>query len=199
MLINNTGLPTGVLVSFLICLTGLSLGWIAINFHQRGMERKAIANVQETMKITGVPVEDLVTELQNEKARIAASKSWFQRVFSLKALHGSLFVVSWFNIAGRVFATPVSEMNRRFCYTYPYYKPFYSGNTTLEPVPLYNPIEAELPWAKTGDALWGIVMSFGLMAGCFLVGAVYSFVAARSRSASAAKHAAMDSAEDDST
>jgi hypothetical protein len=161
------------------------------------MEREAIANVQEAMKASGVPTHDLYNELRMEKARIAARKTWFQRLFSFKALHGSLFVVSWFNIAGRIFATPLSAMNNTMCYTYPYYKPFYTGNnSTLEPVPVHNPREDLLPWEQTGDTLWGIIMSFGIMAVCFVFGAVYSFFA--SCSCSAAKHKAIDNEDDES-
>mmetsp|Transcript_25903 Transcript_25903/g.72537 ORF Transcript_25903/g.72537 Transcript_25903/m.72537 type:complete len:118 (-) Transcript_25903:168-521(-) len=103
LLINNTGLPAGVLLSFVWTMGGLSIGWVVINIHQIRIERQAIRNVQEELKTS--PVCDLAAAIQKEKGRMADSKTWSQRLFSLKAFHGAVFFTSWLNIAGRIFAT----------------------------------------------------------------------------------------------
>mmetsp|Transcript_32632 Transcript_32632/g.83368 ORF Transcript_32632/g.83368 Transcript_32632/m.83368 type:complete len:289 (-) Transcript_32632:268-1134(-) len=195
LLINNTGLPAGVLLSFVWVLGGLSVGWVVINIHQGQIERQAMLNVQTALKVGQVPVDNLMAAIQQEKGRIAEGKSWLQRLCSWKALHGALFFTSWLNIAGRVFVTPVNP-DHWVCYTYPYYKPVDSadhvgaGTGELVPVPIHNPDYDNQPWARTGLTAWGLIMSLGSMAACFLVGAIYSYVAARHSSSRRAAGAA---------
>jgi hypothetical protein len=92
MLIHNSGLPAAVLVSFLWVAAGICFGWPIINFHQMYMQKAATRNVTEQIKVTGnMPSPDELENMINaEKGRIAANKTWMQRVFSLKAAHGGL-------------------------------------------------------------------------------------------------------------
>ena len=98
-----------MLLSFVWTMGGLSIGWVIINIHQVRTERTAIRNVQEDIKLSGATgaaaVTDLAAAIRKEKGRMADSKTWTERLFSLKALHGAIFFTSWLNIAGRVFAT----------------------------------------------------------------------------------------------
>ena len=72
LLIHNTGLPIGVLYSFLWVLLGLCFGWLAISIHQKiRFKRKRVENPTITQHI-------------------------MSRIFTLKALHGTLFFVSWY-------------------------------------------------------------------------------------------------------
>lgn len=71
------------------------------------------------------------------------------------------------------------------CYTFPYYKPIDTvhfqgaGNHTLTPVPVTDPDYERLPWGQTGLVAWGLFLSVGPMAACFVFGAIYSLVAVR--------------------
>uniref|UniRef100_A0A7S1SL78 Uncharacterized protein n=1 Tax=Tetraselmis chuii TaxID=63592 RepID=A0A7S1SL78_9CHLO len=194
LLINNTGLPAGVLISFVWVMGGLSIGWVVINIHQCQMERQALRRVQARVQSgEGKAAADLAGAIAAEKGRIAEEKGWAQRVFSWKALHGSLFFTSWLNIAGRLFVTGINP-DEWVCYTYPFYKPvdskYYNGagNATMVPVPIHDPNYSRLPWAKTGLLAWGLIFSVGSVAACFLVGALYSFVATRRMGSSQARY-----------
>ena len=74
LLIHNTGLPTGVLYSFLWVLLGLCFGWTVITIHQK-------------FRFKSKPVETH-TMLQ----------VILRRTLTLKALHGSLMFVSWYSL-----------------------------------------------------------------------------------------------------
>lgn len=184
LVIHNTGLPSAVLFSFLWVLGGLSIGWLAIVVHGQIMARAAAAGAQDRIKAAGgVPGGDLAALLAEERGRIAASKGFWARLVSLKALHGALFFTSWMNIVGRVFATrPKLDF---YCYTYPVYKqietPHFQGaGKPVTFVPADDPRFARLPWAKMGSVAWGMALLFGPLLGALLVGAAWSFVAARS-------------------
>lgn len=178
----NNGLPDGVLVSFLWVLVGLCVGWVVINVHQELMERKAMQNISEAMKLgKEVSPEGLFTEVAAEKGRIANSKTWYERFFSWKSLHGMLMFMSWVNIAGRLVITNPVHFQ---CYTYPYYKQvnstkFAGAGKPLTPVGIWD--TSSTPWAMMGLANWGVLMSLGMIAIAALVGIVVSCVCARSR------------------
>jgi hypothetical protein len=90
MLIHNSGLPAAVLISFVWVGAGITIGWPIINFHQMYMQKAAARNVAEQIKLSGnmVSPDELNNLINAEKGRIAANKTWVQRVFSLKAAHG---------------------------------------------------------------------------------------------------------------
>jgi hypothetical protein len=68
----------------------------------------ALAAVAQQIKASGGISGDLGAMIAAEKGRIAAAKTFQQRLFSLKALHGILMFTSWINIAGRIFASDQS-------------------------------------------------------------------------------------------
>ena len=82
-------------------LGGLCVGWVVINIHQvlmaRAAERAAGARIKAE---GGVPGGDLPALIRAERGRIARSKNFVQRFFSLKAAHGVIMFVSWINISG---------------------------------------------------------------------------------------------------
>lgn len=163
LLINNTGLPLGVLISFVYTMVGLGIGWILIVVHQEWMNDKALKNLEESVdKIT----KDRIVE---EKSKINRDLTIVQRVFSYKTFHGVLMLLSWINIAGRVFVTnPDIDFT---CYTYAVYKfgVYNQSNNTLTLVPQENPNYDRLPWANNeggwatyllvGPVLFGLLVS----------------------------------------
>jgi hypothetical protein len=183
LLIHNTGLGVAVLFSFLWVLLGMTIAWFLIVLHQQKMTKQATLNVQETIKQTGLN-GDLAEAIQQEKKHIAASKTFAQRMFSYKAVHGMLMFTSWFNIVGRIFAS--NQSGDFTCYTYPVYKPidtkhFNGTSYPMTPVPALDPDYARLPWAKMGNEVWAVLLLFGPLAAAAIVGAVWSLVASRRR------------------
>lgn len=118
ILIHNHGLPLGVLWSFLWVLGGLTIGWIAIIIYQGRMQRQALNAVSQAAAaspsgLTG----NLVQQVAEEKKRIAESRTFWQRMLSLKTVHGLFMFLSWINIFGRILATrPPRDFT---CWTYP--------------------------------------------------------------------------------
>jgi hypothetical protein len=111
---------------------GMTIGWIIIKFHESCMQRQALAAVATSLaeapagpitsdSATGKQPLDLETRINEEKGRIAASKTFAQRFFSIKALHGMIMFTSWINIVGRIFAS--NQSGDFTCHTYPVYKP----------------------------------------------------------------------------
>lgn len=182
LLINNTGLPLSTLVSFAAVLIGLTIAWLVIVVYRERMTAHAVDLAQKRIANHGIPagstLHDIITE-----ARIYLSnrKTFVQRLFSLKAMHGSLFFVSWFNIAGRIFAS--NQSGDFTCHTYPVYKPINtkhlqgkSANLTF--VPARDPDYARLPWAS-GITNWSLLVIGGSFLFAAVVGVVWSFVAGR--------------------
>mmetsp|Transcript_17933 Transcript_17933/g.20328 ORF Transcript_17933/g.20328 Transcript_17933/m.20328 type:complete len:284 (+) Transcript_17933:82-933(+) len=137
LLINNEGLPVAVLVSFVAVMGGLTIGWIVIIIHKQMINNQATVIVQqkliENMKKRGssgdedgtndtTTTTDLnLNDMMNDATmEIVKSKTFVQRFFSLKSMHGILFFVSWMQIAGRIFNSGDGEFS---CRSYPVYKP----------------------------------------------------------------------------
>jgi hypothetical protein len=185
---NNTGLPLSTLICFGAVMIGLTIGWIAIVLHKQNMDLAATALVQDrlvdsstTANKGGDDVVNLGKMLKDAKADIAEAKTFKQRFFSLKALHGISFFVSWMQITGRIFAS--NQSGDFTCYTYPVYKPidtaagdFADQNLTL--VPANDPDYDSLPWAN-GAVAWSLQIILGSLFGAAFVGAVWSYWAAR--------------------
>ena len=80
---------------------------------------------------------------------------------------------------------------RFVCYTYPYYKVLnetrpckncggYENITEPTPVPVQDPRDmSDLPWNKTGDLGWWLLMGPGLVACGFVFASVYTFTASK--------------------
>jgi hypothetical protein len=177
LLIHNTGLPLGVLISFIWVLGGLTIGWIFIMMHQYTLNNQALESLEK--KVSGGFQGSLKQLIQQEKNTIANSKSLWKRMLSWKALHGMIMFTSWINITGRLF---FSDQNTAHfdCHTYPVYKPldgFHyqpNGNTNITLVPIEDPNYKRLPWAN-GEIRWGAIMLFGPMIGSAFVGLIFGF------------------------
>lgn len=145
LLIHNTGLPLPIIVFFIIMLTSLSIGWIAIKFHSAQMEQKAFKNVSANLANREEKDIDLAALVTTEKIRIAESKSFVDRFFSYKALHGWTMALAWYQMAGRLIITNPDPAPG--CWTYPAFKAEYpggdayfvsaDGNQTLPPTPVF--------------------------------------------------------------
>jgi hypothetical protein len=162
LLIHNTGLPIGVLWSFLWVMLGLSVGWLVITVHQQRMKDPDYLLRQATATNTPQP----------------KWKQILQRMFSLKAVHGCLMFVSFLNIFGRIPSTP--KLGHFECYTYPAYKPVTSEfhthvpGSALQPVEMDDPNYSKQPWANK-ESGWAAGMSVGLYVLAFVIGVVYLF------------------------
>ncbi|KAI9024120.1 hypothetical protein DFJ74DRAFT_667515 [Hyaloraphidium curvatum] len=194
LLITNTGLPVAVLVSFIWVGAGLTIGWAVINIYQQQMQAAATKSVGEKLKVAGAVPVDLGKMIAEEKGIIADSRTFWQRILSLKALHGALMVTSWVNIIGRVFVTPLT--NDFECYTYPYYKPidtnqFQGAGLAPQPVPENNPNYMKLPWAKMGIVAWGVALSVGPLVGSYVIGIIWVAIANYIHKRKAAKEASV--------
>ena len=160
LLIHNSGLPPAVLISFIYVIGGLTIGWILIQIHQ--------------YKNKGYTRSSMILYQHNLSCR--------QRVFSLKGFHGMFMFLSWFNIAGRIFA---SDQSGDFtCYTYPVYKPIHTTkgftshlNVSLVPpydvLPAFDPDYNRLPWAGI-EVIWSLALGFGPFIVAFLIGCLWS-------------------------
>ena len=163
LLIHNTGLPLAVLVSFVYCLLGLGLGWIFIVLHKKMIFNKVLAK-----KIEGV--EDLRRHLNIATKEVIESRSRVNKLFSYKTFHAMLMFLSWFNIAGRIFA---SDQSGDFtCYTYPIYKIDNRSSKEIILVPEEDPNYARLPWANN-ELGWGLGLFFGPLIFAFFFGMLW--------------------------
>ncbi len=172
LLIHNTGLPVSVLVSFSGVLIGLTVGWCAIVIHRYNLQNQALEAVGAKLNKRGaLPEGGLTQAVGQAKKEIVESKTLLQRLFSLKTLHGVLFFMSWFNIAGRIFAS--NQSGDFTCTTYPVYKPidtaeFKGVGKPLTLVTSTNPDSFRLPWVRVGgDGVWGLIVIGGSMVVAF--------------------------------
>jgi hypothetical protein len=191
LLIHNTGLPLGVLISFLWVIGGLSLGQFLIWRHQYLIHKAATENVMEEILKMGIENGSLFSDfnlanrINQEKGFISAQKSFQQRMISYKAFHGCVMFMSWINIVGRMFA---SDQSGDFvCYTTPVYKnienfhfPSFSNESMIS-VPTYDPKYERLPWANKEET-WGVMLSLGPLFGAFLVGSLVAYFNLQKRS-----------------
>lgn len=190
LLVHNVGLPWSVVWSFIWCLGGLTIGWIIIGIHQNIMTDKAMKNaqnqIQESPRIDNVLHEknSLKDVINKEKQTIADGKSWGQRIFSWKALHGCLMVASWYQIAGRL-PSGSSKIGDFECYTYPAYKPVegstkfnWKSGSPIQFLPMYDPTYYRLPWANN-EVFFAVLGLFTPIILSLLIGAIVAFFAVR--------------------
>jgi uncharacterized membrane protein len=176
LLIHNTGLPIGVLWSFLWVLTGLSLGWLVITIHQ--VQR-------HNQQPLPAPAPGFVAKLVHA----------LRKMVTWKSVHGCLMFVSWINIVGRIFNSP--DLSRFDCHTYPFYKPVQSTKyTPLNPgewamVPTDNPNYSEQPWAGK-ENFWAVSMSLGMYAFAVVVGVIFIVVTTKADKTAAPLDADVD-------
>lgn len=168
LLIHNTGLPLAVLISFVYCLGGLAIAWVFILVHKKELFNKVLK-----YKIKD---DDLGEHIRKTQMEILENRTFVQRIFSYKSFHGILMFLSWFNIAGRIFA---SDQSGDFeCYTYPIYKiDNYTNQTNVEItlVPEEDPDYARLPWANN-ELTWNLGLFFGPIVFAFLIGIIWTAI-----------------------
>lgn len=180
LLIHNTGLGLSTLISFAAVLICLSVGWFAILFYRIGLQNEAFSQIKpESIEEHG----GLQAAVSSKITEILEKKTAFQRLVSLKSMHGVLFFVSWFNIMGRIFAS--NQSGDFTCHTYPVYKPIntkdHSGlGKRLSVVVQDDPYVDRLPWMKVGgDAVWCFIVIFCTGLFMAVVLAIAAFVGAR--------------------
>eukprot|EP01125_Pyxidicula_operculata_P019421 TRINITY_DN704_c0_g1_i1.p1 TRINITY_DN704_c0_g1~~TRINITY_DN704_c0_g1_i1.p1 ORF type:complete len:261 (-),score=16.18 TRINITY_DN704_c0_g1_i1:55-837(-) len=169
LLIHNTGLPLPIIVFFIFLLVTLTIGWLVIRLHTQKMEEEAfrrIDTIVQSQKISE-PIAKLFAE---QKMNIANEKTFKERLFSYKALHGLMMVFCWYQMLGRTMVTnPVPGPG---CWTYPAFK---SSNGEAMFIPAEDP-----HYAFQGKEL-SFILSVSIPSFIFfmLFGVVYSWVAAR--------------------
>jgi len=205
LLINNDGLPLAVLVSFAAVMGGLTIGWIVIVIYKQNMHSQATMIVQknliEEMKKKGTKEQqeendddddddgersnydiNLKEMMNDATAQVINSKTFSQRFFSLKSLHGILFFVSWMQIAGRMMFSGDGEFA---CRTFPVHKPIdaphipdeviiNAQNNQLTLVHVHDPHWDELPWS-TGPVGWSLRIILASLIAALIGGALFSF------------------------
>jgi len=197
LLIHNDGLPLAVLVGFLAVGIGLSFGWLVIIVYKQNVEREATIVVNERIRNSSRnkedkndDIDDIDVMLREAKSKVLASKTFGQRLFSLKSLHGILFFVSWMQIAGRIGVTKLS--NDFTCHTYPVYKPdYYNARSATEDEDTFTLVSARdvnydrLPWSD-GPVQWSVNIIVGSAAAAIVVGALFTYYYARKDASAAA-------------
>jgi len=183
LLINNTGLPLSTLILFGNVNIALALGWIIIVIYKERMNSQALDKVNKgitegTATLGSKSLEQMVNEAKGD---IVTSRSFKERLLSLKSLHGILFFSSWYSIAGRIFAS--NQSGDYTCHTYPVWKPintpeFEGKDKDWTLVPEANPDYAELPWAN-GETAWSFMMLGLSYVAAILVGAGFCWFFAR--------------------
>ncbi|KAJ1624777.1 hypothetical protein T492DRAFT_1044842 [Pavlovales sp. CCMP2436] len=175
LVIRNEGLPHATAISFIWVLGFLTIGWVIVRVHMYYAERQALEAADRRIRSIGL-TRSLVSVIAEEKLKIAARKTFSQRYFSLKTLHGMCFFTSWINIAGRVFVTTLEEFT---CYANVHYKQPAGSHAPLVAIPIDDPTYFEKPWAKTGLVGWGVALSIGPLLGSAFVAAIFQFVATK--------------------
>jgi hypothetical protein len=168
MLINNTGLPIAVLISFAVVVAGMLFGWLAVLLWKKGasqiLDETWDQKMEEARRDNKIEAQQVRRRVQgayiiNLSANAGLNK-W-------KCLHGALMFISWFNIAMRTWTMRLDPSRKGDCFTYPFYKPvacYAPGcvNNTWVSVPLDDPNYPTMPWVVTGLAIWAMCVNCGL-------------------------------------
>lgn len=177
LLIYNTGLPTSIVVLFVLLTIGLAVGIITIKIHMIILEKRAMKRVQD--KIVKIfkgeaKVEEgkdfltnfnLEAEVGRAKGEISNAKGFIERFISFKAAHGLGMFVAWWNIFGRIIVTNPASFGG--CQTYPAWK---STGTPVY-VPEFRDDFVSNVWVFVTVAFVPAFLIF------ILIGAIWSFVA----------------------
>lgn len=126
LLIHNAGLPMPIIVSFLYLLVSITVGWNAIKLHMSRMAGEVRERVNEKLNyLVGKSSSEQtldVKDLEDEARKsIIVKKTFMERFFSLRMLHGIFMTFSWAQMVGRIFVTnPFTSWGG--CWSYPAYK-----------------------------------------------------------------------------
>ena len=137
LLIHNYGLPFFVIISFIYLIVSITIGYLCIWAHSLYFNEEINNKIQEKineklMEKSPEPVD--LGKLKGEvMGQLDENKSFKDRFFSLKYLHGILMSFSWYQMAGRLVVTNPSDWGH--CKSYPAYKcsplTLVSGETTI--------------------------------------------------------------------
>jgi hypothetical protein len=101
---------------------GLFVGWFAIAVHQNLLAKAAVTNIQAAL-LNGslalsptTPADFLAKEVNMEKGRIIANRTFVQRFFSIKTLHGVLMTGEYRSQAANANGLEVGMMPTAFLY-----------------------------------------------------------------------------------
>ena len=168
MLIFNTGLPRAIIFFLTLMLVSMTVGYCAIRPYQAQVRNKVILQAdllqQEDPSVPLSKQLQIATEMVREEPR-----SWFQRLFSLKAVHGYFMTLAWYQMAGRAMVVNPFD-GFRGCFAYPVYKNLGSNG---ELVLLPEVSEEDLHFQLTLATSVTIPAVFGFI----LIGATYALVA----------------------
>ncbi len=135
--------------------------------------------VQKEISTTGLmPNTSLSTMISKSRSDIIEKRTFYQRLFSYKTLHGILMTASFYNIVGRVFVTGLSY-EEFTCYTAPAYKPidtkhFKGDGKPLTLVPGFDAATyRRQPWAYWEEG-WLVVCFVAPAAIAGIVALIYS-------------------------
>jgi hypothetical protein len=127
LVIHTTGLPMPILVSFLYLLVSITIGWNAIKLYMSRFNDTLKEKINERLNYMfgkssssdkALDIKEIESE---EKMKLIVTKSFKERFFSLRMLHGLLLTFSWAQMVGRIFVTnPFTSWNG--CWSYPAYK-----------------------------------------------------------------------------
>ena len=119
ILIFNTGLPRAIIFFLSLMLFSMTIGFCIIRAHQLKFQ-KNVLKIADTLPLEK---DEKISQLLN-RARVEVlntPRKWYQRLFSLKAAHGYLMAVAYYQMAGRAMVTnPFTSWEH--CYVYPVYK-----------------------------------------------------------------------------
>merc|ERR1711934_656869 len=119
ILIYNTGLPRAIIIFLAIMLITMVSGYSAIKVHQVKFQTKVnklADELSEEKDYSLTKVSELLKMAKEEL--LSRPRKWYERLFSLKALHGYLMTLAWYQMAGRAGVTnPFNSWEH--CYVYP--------------------------------------------------------------------------------
>merc|ERR1712137_509152 len=120
MLIFNTGLPRAIIFFLTLMLVSMTSGFCAIRAHIKRRREQVLARAEQLQsRQDNTPLRELVKEAGEQLSQ--QPRTWRQRLFSLKALHGYLMALAWYQMAGRAMVVnPFASYDG--CYAYPVYK-----------------------------------------------------------------------------
>ena len=119
------------------------------------------------------------TELMQEAklSLMNRRRTWQERFFSLKALHGLCMGFAWWQMAGRtIISNPFANYSR--CNTYPVYKPGTSKGEAFQPVPAYDP-----DYKLSGSMWFALYITIPAVLIILAIGVGFSVVAAHRQQA----------------
>jgi hypothetical protein len=115
-LIYNTGLPRAIIFFLTLMVFCMTIGFAVIKVAQQRFQNAVMKVVDQLPAEKGEKVSHLMARATAEVASVP--RTWYQRLFSLKALHGYLMSVAYYQMAGRAMVTnPVASWDH--CWVYP--------------------------------------------------------------------------------